>query len=407
AARGRPTLAAMLFGADRLAHDPGLLEDSLGHAPHRLALLTNDAVRLALDPEGRTRAALLEAGLPIVRLFSPEHGLGAAAPDGAAVGDAADPLTGLPVSSLYGESLRPSSQALEGLDGVLCDLPDIGVRCYTYVWTLTHMLDACAQAQVPVVVLDRPNPLSGALETVEGPMLEAEFSSFIGRHTVPLRHGLTLAEMALLWRRERQPGADVRVIACSGWRRRQLWPELGLPFVPTSPALRRFEAALLYAGTCLFEATNLSVGRGSAVSFEGVGAPWLRADKVLERVRRDRLVGLELEQVCFTPELGPHAGQSCPGVKLVVADAAAARPVSAAIALLAAIAAEHTSEFRWALYPTAANPSGEGHIERISGSAALRRAVESDPTALDAATVACLTATPGWEARHASVALYA
>jgi uncharacterized protein YbbC (DUF1343 family) len=199
----------------------------------------------------------------------------------------------------------------------------------------------------------------------------------------------------------------VRVIPCAGWRRDQLWPELGLPFVPTSPALRRFEAAFLYAGTCLFEATNLSVGRGSAVSFEGVGAPWLRAEQVLQRVRGSRVPGLELERVQFTPGIGPHAGQSCEGVRLVVADAGAARPVSAAIALLAAIAAEHRPEFRWALYPTAANPSGEGHIERISGNTALREAVQADPTSLDAAAIARLTAVPGWAARHASVALYA
>ena len=397
----------MLFGADRLAADPRVLEGTLGRRPRRLALLTNDAVRLAGDPERRTRAALVEAGLPIVRLFSPEHGLGAAAPDGAAVGDTADPLTRLPVVSLYGESLRPPRAALDGLDAVLCDLPDIGVRCYTYVWTLTHVIDACAEAHVPVVVLDRPNPASGRLETAEGPMLEAEYSSFIGRHTVPLRHALTLGEMALLWRRERQLQADVRVIACDGWRRDQLWPELGLPFVPTSPALRRFEAALLYAGTCLFEATNLSVGRGCAVSFEGVGAPWLRAEQVLEHMHGRRLPGLSVERVQFTPGIGPHAGESCEGVRLVVANAAAARPVSAAMTLLAAIAAEHRAEFRWALYPTAANPSGEGHIERISGSAALRRAVQTDPAGLDAEAIAQLVATPGWAARHDAVTLYA
>ncbi len=396
----------MRFGADRLAAEPRLLAAVLGRAPRRLALLTNDAVRLASDPERRTRTALLEAGLPLVRLFSPEHGLGAAAPDGAAVGDATDPLTGLPVTSLYGESLRPAPEVLAGLDAVLGDLPDIGVRCYTYAWTLTHVIDACAAAGVPVVVLDRPNPLGAALASAEGPLLEPAHASFLGRFPVPLRHALTLGELALLWQREQCPATDVRVLECEGWARDRPWPETGLPFVPTSPAIHRFEAALLYAGTCLFEATNLSVGRGTPLAFEAVGAPWLRATSLLERLGRRHLPGLSTEPARFTPATGPWAGDECHAVRLVVQEARRVRPVAAGLALLAEVAALHPGELRWATYPTAANPSGAGHLERLAGTAAVGAAIETDPRAVDDDVVARWTAVPGWGRRWETARLY-
>jgi len=396
----------MRFGADRLAADPRLLAEALGRAPARLGLLTNDAVRLARDPEERTRAALLEAGLPLVRLFSPEHGLGAAAPDGAAVADTADPLTGLPVTSLYGEALRPAPDVLADIGAVLCDLPDIGARCYTYAWTLTHVIDACAAAGVPVVVLDRPNPLGGRIESAEGPMLEPAHESFLGRLPIPLRHALTLGELALLWRRERRPAADVRVIRCSGWARHQLWPDTGLPFVPTSPAIRRFQAALLYPGTCLFEATNLSVGRGSALSFEAVGAPWLRATSLVDRLASRRLPGLALEPAHFTPTTGPWAGEEYEAVRLVVREPRRVRPVAAGLALLAGVAALHPGELAWARYPTAANPSGTGHLERLVGTAEVGAAIAAAPADVDDDVVARWTDVAGWPPRWRAVAIY-
>ncbi len=396
----------MRFGADRLAAEPRLLTEALGHAPARLALLTNDAVRLAGDPQRPTRLALLEAGLPIVRLFSPEHGLGASAADGAAVADARDPLTGLPVTSLYGDTLRPPAEALQQCDAVLSDLPDIGVRCYTYAWTLTHVIDACAAAGVPVIVLDRPNPLGGEPASTEGPMLELAFASFLGRLPIPLRHGLTQGELALLWQRERCAHADLRVIPCEGWARHQLWPDTGLPFVPTSPAIRRFEAALLYAGTCLFEATNLSIGRGTPLAFEAVGAPWLQAAPLAERLAERGLPGLAAEPTRFTPGTGPWAGEACQALRLVVGDPRRVRPVAAGLALLAEIAALHRAELRWATYPTAANPSGTGHLERLVGTAAVRAALEAAPGAIDDVVVAGWTDVAGWEARRRLVTRY-
>src|SRR5690606_9085285 len=341
------------FGVDRLAADARLVAGA-----KRLGLVTNDAARTAADASRLSRTALLDAGVPVVRLFSPEHGLNAAAPDGAGVAGGTDAVTGLPVVSLYGERMRPAPESLEGLDGVLVDLPDIGARCYTYAWTMTHVIDACAEAGLPVWILDRPNPLGGAPAGVEGPLLEQEHRSFVGRHAIPLRHGLTLGELARLWQRERRPAADVRVIACEGWRRDQLWPDTGLPFVPTSPAIRRFDAALLYPGLCLFEATNLSVGRGTDVSFEAVGAPWLDAAAVAARLAAREPPGVGVTTAVFTPATEPYAGQRCEAVRIAVRQPARVRPVALGIALLADVAAHHRGTFSWARYPTAANPTG-------------------------------------------------
>jgi uncharacterized protein YbbC (DUF1343 family) len=349
---------------------------------------------------------LLSAGLPIVRLFTPEHGLRADAPDGASVAGGTDPLTGLEAVSLYGERMRPAPDSLADLDAVLCDLPDIGVRYYTYTWTLTHVIDACAEAGLPLWVLDRPNPLGGDLAAVEGPLLEPARESFIGRHSIPIRHSLTAGELARLWQRERRPDADVRVIECDGWRRHLLWPDSGLPFVPTSPAIRRFEAALLYAGLCVFEATNASVGRGSVLSFEAVGAPWLEEERVVERLEERRLPGVACDVVRFVPGIGPHVGAECRGVRLAVREPAAVRPVALGLALLADVAALHPGRFAWAPYPTAANPAGTAHLERLLGTDRIGRALEDAPDRVDAARLAEWTSAPGWADRWAAVRIY-
>ena len=395
---------SLAFGADRLAADP-----TLHPRARRVALTTSDAARSARDAGLRTRALLLEAGIPIVRLFSPEHGLQARARDGESVRDARDPLTGLPVVSLYGERFAPDPESLRDLDAVLFDLPDVGARPYTFAWTLTHLIDACAAARIPLVVLDRPNPLGGALASVEGPLLEPAYCSFLGRHSLPLRHALTLGELARLWQRERRPAADVRVVPCGDWKRDLLWPAIGLPWTPPSPGLPTFDAALLYPGLVLFEGTNLSVGRGTSLSFQAVGAPWLDATAVIARMEERVLPGIALELAQFTPGTGPHAGTPCNAVAVYALDPAEVRPVSAGIALLADVAAVHPRELRWATYPTAANPTGEGHFERLAGTMSARIAVEramTSPDAVTPAVLARLTASPGWAERWQAARIY-
>ncbi|MBI5601416.1 MAG: DUF1343 domain-containing protein, partial [Gemmatimonadetes bacterium] len=258
------------FGVDRLIANPSLLG-----AAARVGLVTNDAARLAANAARHARAALIAAGIPVVRLFGPEHGLTAAAEDGAAVTDGTDPLTRLPVVSLYGARMRPDAASLRDLDAVLFDIPDVGARFYTYTWTLYHLMAACAQTGTRVLVLDRPNPLGGELPSAAGPILDLACRSFIGEDAIPIRHQLTLGELARYWQREQFSQVRLDVIACDGWTRAMRWPDTLLPWVPTSPAMPSFESAQLYTGTCLFEATNLSVGRGTEAPFQQVGAPWL------------------------------------------------------------------------------------------------------------------------------------
>jgi uncharacterized protein YbbC (DUF1343 family) len=386
------------FGADRLAAEPTLL-GNVG----KVALATNDAARSAADVDLRTRSLLHSAGVPIVRLFSPEHGLSAQAADGAAVPDATDELTGLPIVSLYGDRFAPSTELLADIDAVLFDVPDVGARFYTYTWTLTHLVDACARARLPLFVLDRPNPLGGTLDRCEGPLLEPACASFIGRHTIPIRHSLTLGEIAMLWRNEQQPDADVRVIACEGWQREQLWPDTGLPFVPTSPAITTFQAALLYPGLCLFEATNLSVGRGSGLSFQAVGAPWLDAGVVRDRFRSMNHSGIEIDCAEMVPSTGPWAGERCSAVQLTGSDFHAARPVRAGLALLAIVMATHRDRFAWARYPTAANPTGSEHFERLVGVRGVREQLVRAPESVGAPLLSDWTTVPGWALRWRSV----
>jgi uncharacterized protein YbbC (DUF1343 family) len=389
------------FGADRLAADPSLLG-----AVRRVGLATNDAARTSHDAELRTRTALQSAGVPLVRLFSPEHGLHAGAPDGAAVPDTTDPLTGLPVVSLYGTQFAPPAESLDDIDALLFDVPDVGARFYTYAWTLTHLVDACADAGIPLWTLDRPNPAGGRLDSVEGPLLEPAHFSFLGRHTLPIRHALTLGEVALLWRGERRPDADVRVIRCEGWDRSRTWHRTGLPFVPTSPAISNADAALLYSGLAIFEATNVSIGRGSPLSFRAVGAPWLDAESLLERLAARQLPGLQARADGFTPATGPHAGERCNAVRFDVVEPDAVRPVAAGLACLADIVAAHRRDFAWRGYPTAANPSGAGHAERLLGNSRVPCMIDAAPETVTDRIIAEWVAAPGWEERWRAVLQY-
>jgi uncharacterized protein YbbC (DUF1343 family) len=385
---------SIAFGVDRLVADPGLLGNV-----RRVGLLTNDAARLAGDSQRQSRTALLDAGVPVVRLFAPEHGLSARAPDGVAVNDGVDQLTGLHVVSLYGATMIPPAAALEDLDCVLFDVPDVGVRFYTYNWTLSYAIDACAAAHIALIVLDRPNPLGGMLEYVEGPIVEARNFSFIGRHSIPIRHSLTLGEIGQLWRAERCKSADVRVIPCNGWKRAQLWRDTGLPFVATSPAISSFETVLFYPGMCLFEATNLSIARGTPSSFQAVGAPWLDSNALLARFAARGLPAVQVEGTQFTPTIGPHKGTLCHGVQLRTNEPAAVRPVLTALALLADVIATHPREFAWGRYRTVANPEGEGHFERLFGRSGVRAELERAPAQFTTEVLQSMTETPGWAER--------
>lgn len=374
----------------------------------RVGLVTNDTATTAALPRPLTpvRRALQQAGVALCTLFAPEHGMGAGAEDGALIDDARDGLTGLSVYSLYGASVRPTPAQLAGLDLLLFDIPDIGARFYTYSWTLSHVMEACAEVGLPLWVLDRPNPLGGDLTQAEGPILdEAHISTFVGRWAIPIRHSLTLGELARLWNGERRLGVDLTVIPIEGWRRNQLWSALGLPFVPTSPAMPSAETTLIYPGTCLFEGTNLSEGRGTSTPFRLVGAPWLDGWAVADTVNAQNHPGVVARAAPFTPTANKYAGQVCQGIMLHVLNDQEFRPVATGLHLLATIIRQHPQHFQWLSYPTAVNVAGQGHFDRLIGDLSVREALQQ--AAGDMTTrIRQWTATRTWTTRVQPYLLY-
>lgn len=320
--------------AGEVAH---LKSGSLGLVLHP-ASVTSDLV-LSVD-------ALLAAGYPLRALFGPQHGARGEKQDNMIEsGHYADPVTGLPVHSLYSEVRKPTPEMLEGLDAVLFDLQDVGVRVYTFVWTMALAMEACAEQGVRFVVLDRPNPIGGVLR--EGPVLREGYVSFVGLHPVPLRHGLTCGELARWLNVERGIGCELEVVPCEGWRRSMLWADTRLPWVMPSPNLPTPGSCAVYPGMVLVEGTNLSEGRGTTRPFELFGAPYLDPD-ALARALEGRLgPGVRLRSCHFEPTFQKHARAMCGGGQLHVLDERAFRPVRAAVALLVACHAAAPDGFDW------------------------------------------------------------
>ncbi|MEZ4863732.1 MAG: DUF1343 domain-containing protein [Caldilineaceae bacterium] len=391
------------FGVDHLV--AARLADLRGL---RIGLVTNDAATTALLPRPLmpVRQALQQMGVNLVRLFAPEHGMGASAHDGANIADAVDPLTGLPVVSLYGATFQPTAAMLADLDLLLFDIPDVGVRFYTYIWTLSHLLEACGAVGLPLWVLDRPNPLGGDLALAEGPILdETQISSFVGRWAIPIRHSLTVGELAQMWNQERGLAVDLTVVPVMGWARHQQWPFVGLPFVPMSPAMPSYQSALLYPGTCLFEGTKLSEGRGTATPFQLISAPWLDAIAVAQTFNQLQLTGVLARSAQCIPCAGKYANQLCQGVMLHVLNAHEFRPVAAGLQLLWLISQQHPDEFQWLPYPTAANAPGYGHFDRLIGRLDIRTALTATRTA-PADLIAQWTTLPQWPTQVQPYLLY-
>lgn len=291
---------------------------------------------------------LAAAGAHVVRLFAPEHGIGGAAQDMIAVDEQRDPLTGLPVTSLYGtseDSLTPRADAFDDVDLVVADLADVGARYYTFAATVIRALPVAAAAGRRVIVADRPNPLGGA---IEGNLFdEAGWRSFVGEIAVPNRHGLTLGELCRLAVRRRGIDVDLEVIPAAGWRRDRWWDATGLPWVLPSPNMPTLDTAAVYPGMCLVEGTNLSEGRGTTRPFELSGAPWLDATALARRLAGWQLPGVVARPVTFRPAFHKHAGLDCGGVQLHVTDRAAFRPVLTGLAFVAAAREQDPARFRW------------------------------------------------------------
>lgn len=363
-----------------------LLEDDLALVRGaRVGLLCNPtAVTAGLD-----HAALVLAGrsdLRLVRLLGPEHGVFGEAQDMEGVGDAVDPWTGLPIVSLYGAdeaSLTPARRALDGLDVLLYDIQDVGSRYYTYSATLAKAMAACAQVGVRVVVLDRPNPIGGV--AVEGGVVRPGFESFVGEFPVPVRHGLTVGELAQFYHHECGVGAGgppPTVVRADGWRRSDWFDQTGLPWVMPSPNMPTLDTATVYPGGCLVEATNLSEGRGTTRPFELVGAPYLDGRAYAQALRAFDLPGLAWRPVRFTPTFQKHAGRSCGGVQLHVTDRQALRPLATGVALLLAARRVAPEGFAWrdAAYEFRADRPA---VDLLAGNDVLRRQIEADAPLAD------------------------
>lgn len=329
----------MLLGIDRLIRRdirPDLLARLEGG---RVGMVTND---LALTSDlRRGRQPLAETGWRFARLFGPEHGLSGRAREGELVGDLVDPVTGVEVRSLYGDAVRPAASDLADLDVMLIDLPDVGARFYTYIWTMSHVLEACADAGVAVVVLDRPNPIGGRLDRAEGPMLDERAQSLVGRWSMPIRHGLTIGELARHWVRTRGIDVELEVVTVDGWSRDTARRVDEGTWMPPSPNLPSPTTALLYPGTCLAEGVNVSEGRSTAVPFRVIAAPFIDGERYAAAITAARLPGITAVPYGFTPLVRDHAGDACEGVILHVTDAEALRPVHTGVRLLSLIEEIH------------------------------------------------------------------
>ena len=280
-----------------------------------IGLITNHT---GFDALGRSNIDLLAqaSGLKLAALFSPEHGLAGRANE--SVASSKDPTTGLSIYSLYGDTRRPTDEMLEGVDALVFDIQDAGVRFYTYTVTMAYCMEEAAKRKIPFFVLDRPNPLGG--EIVEGPMLDPDKTSFVAYFPIPVRYGLTIGELAQLFNAENHIGADLHVIPLRNWHRNYFFESTGIKWVPPSPALRTTKGSILYPGIEILQASGVSVGRGTQTPFEEFGAPWIDGEAVAAALDERHLPGLRFESKSFIPIGGPHSGERCSGVSVRVTD---------------------------------------------------------------------------------------
>jgi len=299
---------------------------------HRIGLITNHT---GLTADGRSTIDILHQApeVELRALFAPEHGSRGDVDE--KVADSRDQRTGLPVHSLYGESYHPRPQHLQGLDTLVFDIQDIGCRFYTYISTLGHAMEAAAAAGIFLAVLDRPNPINGI--DIEGPVSDPDLRSFTAWHSIPVRHGMTVGELARLFNTERKIGARLTVVRCEGWRRSEWFDATGLTWTNPSPNMRSLTQATLYPGVGLLEFTNLSVGRGTDTPFELIGAPWLDGRRLAAHLNDQGLVGAKFVPVRFTPRASVYAGTPCGGVNLLVLNRDRLRPVRMGLHIAAAL----------------------------------------------------------------------
>ena len=331
-----PRSANVLNGVDVLARDGFKQLQGM-----RVGLITNHT---GLDRGGRATIDVLRdaPGVKLVALFAPEHGIRGQLDE--KVSDAVDEKTGLPIFSLYGETRRPRPEQLKDLDALVFDIQDIGTRFYTYISTMGNAMEEAAKRGIPFFVLDRPNPLNGV--DVEGPIADPDKLSFIAYHTIPVRHGMTVGELARLFNEQRKIGADLRVVKMENWRRTMWFDATTQTWVNPSPNMRSLTQATLYPGVGLLETTNLSVGRGTDTPFEVIGAPWLDGQRLAAYLNERELAGVRFVPVRFTPRASVFKGEALGGVNVVITDRARFRPVLAGLEIAVALRRLYPAEWK-------------------------------------------------------------
>ncbi len=335
-------------------------------AGRKVGLITNHTGQ---DRDGNSTVKLLHEAknLQLVTLFSPEHGF-AGKLDVSKIGDSKDETTGLKVLSLYGETRRPTAAMLEGIDTVVFDIQDIGARFYTFVSTMGEAMKSAAEHQRRFVVLDRPNPINGV--DVAGPMLDSGKESFVGFHRLPVRHGMTVGELARLFNAELKLNLDLQVIECEGWRRADYWDETGLTWINPSPNMRSLTQALLYPGIALLETTNVSVGRGTDTPFEVIGAPWLDGRKLAESLNASGLAGVRFVPIKFEPASSTFANKSCRGINIVITSRSRFEPLRTGFEIAAALRRLFPNDFK-----------AEGYLRLLGNQRTQQALLEGRPAA--------------------------
>jgi uncharacterized protein YbbC (DUF1343 family) len=366
----------VLLGFDRLLSSNRL-------AGRRVGLVCNPAsVNRSLEHAADRLSA--QGGVTLAALFGPQHGFQADVQDNMIeTPHARDAARRIPVYSLYSETREPTADMLAGVDCLVVDLQDVGARIYTFVYTMAHCLRAGRTHGVPVIVCDRPNPIGGL--AVEGPILHEGYESFVGEFPIPMRHGMTIGELARLFNERFGIGATLEVVAMDGWTRSMYGDETGLPWVIPSPNMPTLDTALVYPGSVLFEGTNVSEGRGTTRPFEMLGAPWVDARAASDHLNGLALPGVRFRPVVFEPTFHKHAGRSCGGCQIHVTDRQAFKPVLTGVAVMRELRRAGPPQFAWR-QPPYEYEHEKMPIDILAGSSELRSQLEADHPPLEIAS---------------------
>ncbi|SFS86463.1 exo-beta-N-acetylmuramidase NamZ family protein [Marininema halotolerans] len=353
-------------GLQVLLEHPNLVEGK------RVGLITNPTGITASYEHGLD--AMLRQGIDVQKVYGPEHGVRGTEQAGDTPGSFEDPRTGLPFINLYGKKPEEMIPLFDGVDVLIFDIQDVGTRYYTYIYTMAYAMEAAAQAGKPFMVLDRPNPIDGI--HMEGPVLDPSYQSFVGLYPIPQRHGMTVGELAQLFRGEfltHKP--KLQVVRMKGWHRKDGYSDTHLPWVPPSPNMPTVETAQVYPGTGMIEGTNLSEGRGSTRPFELMGAPYIRGWELAEQLNKAKLPGVAFREAAFTPTFSKYQGETVKGIQIYVTDSDRFRPVLTGLTIIQTVKELYPEDFAW-------RKDGDNYwIDKLTGSDRVRKGMDQGESA--------------------------